>query len=179
MDNTYQTLVYLDSDGNRQNFVSGAALKTVEEEFTANELRNIMRGTKALVITSSTGSVALSALGGSAPCVLPSEYGLIIISCTNSMLACSARLYSAEAGERVRIVLRADAGLSTTVVTLMCSGNADGIAGAGVVGTLSAGLSSILLNASAASMGFVDLFAVSDGVWAVVGRGSVTERSAS
>ncbi len=179
MDTNVQTLVYLDSGGDRQNFASGAAVKIIDEEFTANEYRNILRGTKALVITSSDGSVALSTLGGSAPCVLPSEYGIIIISCTNSMLACSARLYSAEAGERVRIVLRANAGLSTTVVTLMLSGAASGIAGAGVIGTLSAGLSSILLNASAASMGFVDLFAVEDGIWAVVGKGSITERGAS
>jgi len=179
MDTTFQTGIYMDDNGDRINLTSAGSVNAIDEEFTANELRNILRATKSLVITSSSGSVALSTLGGSAPCVLPSEYGLIIISCTNSMLACSARLYSAEAGERLRIVLRANAALSTTVVTLMLSGHASGIAGAGVIGTFSAGLSSILLNASAASMGFVELLATADGTWAVIGRGSITEQAAS
>jgi len=176
MDTTYQPAIYKDDNGDRQNFASAASVKIIDEEFTASEYRNILRGTKAITITRSSGSVALSSLGGSAPCVIPSEYGLIIISCDTSMATISARMYSAVAGERVRILMRAPSGLSTTVLTLMFSGNADGIAGAGLVGTISGALSSILLNASAASMGFVDLLATADGTWAVIGRGSVTER---
>ncbi|MFA5397562.1 MAG: hypothetical protein WC346_16245 [Methanogenium sp.] len=179
MDATYQVAIYKDDGGNRQNFTSDASVKAVDEEFTGTELRNILRATKSLVITSSDGSVALSTLGGSAPCVFPSEYGLIIISCTNSMLACSARLYSAVAGDKVKIVLRTPAGLSTTAVTIFLSGHASGIAGAGVLGTLSGGLSSIILNASVASMGFVELLATANGTWAVIGKSSITEQGAS
>lgn len=179
MDTTYQTAIFKDKGGDRQNFASAASVKIIDEEFTASEYRNILRGTKAVVITRSDGSVALSSLGGSAPCVIPSEYGLIIISCDTSMATISARMYSAVAGERVRILMRAPSGLSTTVLTLMFSGNADGIAGAGLIGTIVKDISSILLNASAASMGMVELVATANGTWAVVATRSVTERAAS
>ncbi len=156
-------------------------LSFYDEEYTGDQLRGIGRNTAgALTITNlSTGSDVLSDYGGSSPPVFPSTYGCIYLSCASTMTNGSARLFSGKAGQTLHIRFQAAGEGSTCSVIIAASGNADGIAGVRILGSTGSDCSSITLNTSAASWGWVTLKSVEDGVWSIVHDGNqMTERMA-
>jgi len=147
-------------------------LSFYDEEFTGDQLQGIGRNTAgAITITNlSTGSTVLSDYGGSSPPVLPSTYGVIYFSCSSTMTNGSARLFSGKAGQILHIRFQVLGEGSTCSVIIGASGN-NGFEGVRILGSTGSDCSSITLNTSAASWGWVDLRCVEDGIWSIVSDG--------
>ncbi|MCK5600428.1 hypothetical protein KAR91_01060, partial [Candidatus Pacearchaeota archaeon] len=150
-----------------------------DEDFSAEEIRGILRNAKSATLTNlSTASTTLSLLGGSAPTILYSEYGTIWLSCTGTMTNGSARIPSAVAGKTLYIRFTM-AGLgSLCSVLIYASGHLSGLSGARIIASTGSDLSSISIQQSAASQGFVKLYGVDDNVWAIEDNNLLTEQPA-
>ena len=160
-DPTYQTNVYDEQGGDRLVVRDGGYLQFFETDFTAKELRNLARQTRSIVIGNSAG-----VLSGAAQPVLPSEYGLIILSLAPAASNASARMFSCLSGQQVIIVGRGDASVASCYIYF--SGHASGINSAGLIGPYSGAASGIHFQWSAAgSSPMVHLIAGPDGNWAV------------
>lgn len=161
-DATYQTKVYRERGGDRIVFKGGGGYaQFYETDFTAEELRGLARQTRAVVIMNSAG-----AMSGAAQPVLPSEYGLIILSFAEAASNASARMFSCLSGQQCIIVGRG--GASTASIYIYFSGHASGINSAGCIGPYSGAISGIHFQWSAAgSSPRVHLIAGPTGDWAV------------
>ncbi len=148
-------------------------LSFYDEEYTGDQLRGIGRSAGgALTITNlSTGSTVLSDYGGSSPPVLPSTYGCIYFSCSSTMTNGSARLFSGKAGQILHIRFQTLGEGSTCSVIIGASGT-NGMAGVRILGSTGSDCSSLTLNTSAASWGWVTLKCVEDGVWSIMSDGN-------
>jgi len=149
--------LFLDSDGYLR--LNG----TQYSGDTLDELLSQLQANNATVVMIDSATLLSDQGDGSDVPILPSGYGIIFISATTDNM--SARMYSAgSAGREVIIMTRFG---STQSIVIYCSGHTSGIVGAGVLGPLDSGLSSIQLRGSAASHAYVKL--VSDGsAWRVV-----------
>lgn len=168
--------VYRKQGGDEMVVEADGIFSFLDESFTGTLLRSLARRTKQVTITNqSTGSTVLSDFGGSSPPVLPSEYGLVIISATATMTNGSARLYSAKLGDELIITFASETA-SVQSLIIYASGHASGIAGAHLRGSALTPVSSINMHASSNSMPILILRAIEDGVWAIIHTdGNVTE----
>lgn len=162
--NTYQEKVGLEQGGDRFYMKEDGEFKFYDTDFTGGNLRNFLKAlyTKTIIINSAG---VVSANGGSAPPVLPSNHGLIILSVGEAASNASARLASGKVGEVLTIITRGRG--STASVKIMLSGGG-GFSGVSVVGIMGSVLSSIDMNTSAASQGYVKLQCFTAGTWEVV-----------
>jgi len=150
--------LFLDSDGYLR--LNG----TQYSGDTLDELLSLLQKQNAAVVMMESATVLSDQGDGSDPPILPSTYGFIYISGAN-VNNMSARMFSAgSAGRQLIIATRYGQGQS---IIIACSGNADEIAGAVVIGPLGSSLSSFQLRGSAASQAYIKL--VSDGsAWRVI-----------
>jgi hypothetical protein len=134
---------------------------------SGENLKALLRVTQQFTWTNlSTGSTVLSAAGGSAAPVMPSDYGIIHFSVTNTMTNGSCRLHSGITGQKLMLRFTNAAGNNASL-QFHASGN-DGLAGVKLFGSNGIELSSIAIRQSATSWGWVELLCVKDGTWAVV-----------
>ena len=162
------------------NVESDGILQFYGEQVVGARARALARNTAAAnTITNSL--TLLSANGGSAPPVLPSEYGTLFFSIGGNSLAAeaSARLFSAVPGQRLHLAITPAGGTVSAIITLY--GSDAGFADVTILGSTGSDISSIQIAASAASFGWVTLQGVDDGVWAVVAGATnlLTERPSS
>lgn len=164
------------SDGGQITLESGATIDADDGfkfyvgslEADGENLKAVLRQTQQFTWTNlSTGSTVLSAAGGSAAPVIPSDYGIIHFSVTDTMTNGSARLHSGLAGQKLMLRFTNAAGNAASL-QFHASGN-DGFTGVKLFGSNGIELSSIAIRQSAASWGWVELLCVKDGTWAVVG----------
>jgi len=175
---TWTTKIYGDNNGDRLNFLSDAELKFYNETTTGAQMMTLGRAAKSVTIINSAG--VLSDQGdGSYPTILPSGYGVILLSLAGAASNASVRMYSALAGQRVRIELSPEAVGSTASIWIWFSGNTSGLSGVICYGSTKVALSSIILNQSAASYGWVELVGKKDGTWAVENAGTSATEQAS
>ena len=147
-------------------------LSFYDEDYTGDQLRGIGRTAGgALTITNlSTGSTVLSDYGGSSPPILPSTYGCIYLSATSTLTNGSARLFSGKAGQILHVRFTIAGGTNSGTLILGASG-ANGLAGVRILGSTGSDCSSITIQTSAASYGWVDLKCIEDGVWSIISDG--------
>ncbi len=190
-DNTYQPKIYRKQHANNaEEMVIAAGGKVnleadtsefgfLGEDFNAQQMRGQARNTNAAftVTNLSTGSTVLSDMGGSSPPVLPSTYRTIKISCTSTIVAGSARLFSGEAGRFLTIRYTTNCA-NSNIISVYCSGHISGISGVRLLASTGSDLSCFLIRTSAASYGYVILQAEEDGVWSILTSKAVTEQSA-
>jgi hypothetical protein len=162
---TYQEKVGIERGGDRFYMKSDGEFKFYDTDFTGAQLRNINKSALNKTIFINSAGL-LSANGGSAPPVLPSDHGLIILSIADAASNASARLGSAKVGEILTIITRG--GGSTGSVKILLSGATDGFSGVSVFGLTSGGLSSIDMNNSATSQAYIKLQCFTEGTWEVV-----------
>jgi len=150
-------------------------LSFFDEELTGSRGRALARNLKTAVVIINSAAL-MSANGGSAPPVLPSEYGTILFSMgLNSVVEMSCRLFSAIPGQRLHLRISPSAGQSGIVTVY---GSDAGFAGVKILCSTGSYASSIQITASGASFGWCDLMGVDDSVWSVVGAGNLlTERA--
>lgn len=171
------------SDGGQITLESGAIVDADDAfkfyvgalEVTGENLKAILRATQNFTFTNlSTGSTVLSDAGGSAAPVIPSDYGVIFFSCTDTMTNGSARLHSGLAGQKLHLRFTPVG----SAASLKIQASNGGFAGVKLYGSNGIELSSISIRQSAASWGWVELFCIKDGSWAVISAGAdnVTER---
>jgi hypothetical protein len=162
---TYQEKVGMERGGDRFYMKSDGEFKFYDTDFTGAQMKGVVNSplNKTIVINSAG---VLSANGGSAPPVLPSNHGLIILSIADAASNASARLASGKAGEVLTIITRG--GGSAGSVLILVSGATSGISGVAVNGLMSGALSSIILHNSAASQAYIKLQCITDGTWEVV-----------
>lgn len=115
----------------------------------------------------------LSAMGGSAPPVLPSMQGFIVFSCEqlNDVTSLACRMPSAHVGEEVVIMMRGDASKTSVMIHFSGVTSTLNISGVACIGQSEDTLSMIRLYNSNASFGLIRLVGVEDGVWAVIDNG--------
>ncbi len=147
-------------------------LSFYDEEYTGDQLQGVARAAKGvLTITNlSTGSTVLSDYGGSSPPVLPSIYGCILFSATSSLTDGSCRLFSGKAGQILHLRYTTAGGTASGTMIIGASGT-NGMAGVRILGSTGSDCSSITIQTSAASFGWVDLRCIEDGVWSIVSDG--------
>ena len=180
MDNTYQANIYREQGANKLVAKEGGSFEFFNDTFTSTQMKSVARQGKNLTITNlSTASTTLSLYGGSAPTVLPSEYGIINLSCTGTMTNGSARLASGLTGQTLHLRFTNEGTGSTASVLIYASGNASGISGVRLIGSVKTDLSSISIQQSAASYGWVNLLSVDDGIWAITDSNLITEQASS
>ena len=146
-------------------------------EVTGANLKALLRSTQQYTFTNlSTGSTVLSDAGGSAAPVIPSDYGVIFFSCTDTMTNGSCRLHSGLAGQRLNLRFTPAAGGSAASLAIFAS--IGGLTGVKLYGSNGVELSSITIRQSVASWGWIELFCIKDGSWAVINSDAdnVTER---
>ena len=180
IDNTYIPKVYMKQGGDEQVVKADGILNFYGEQNSGLQLRAFLRRMKELVWTNlSTGSTVLSDYGGSSPPVVPSEYGVIIFSCTTTLANGSARMCSGIAGEEKLLIFGSNV-VGAQSIIIAFSGHASGISGVKCRGSVITPLSSIKMGASAASYPFVLLRCVRDSEWAVIAsQGYVVEQASA
>lgn len=161
----YQEKVGMEQGGDRFYMKEDGEFKFYDTDFTGAQLRNYFKALlNTTIIINSAGLV--SANGGSAPPVIPSNHGLIILSVADAASNASARLCSGKVGEV--LVIRTRGGGSTGSVLLLLSGATDGFSGVSVMGYTSGGLSSIIMHNSATSQGYIKLQCFTAGTWEII-----------
>lgn len=162
---TYQEKVGMEQGGDRFYMKEDGEMKFFDTDFTGGQLKGFANPafTKTIIINSAG---VLSANGGSAPPVLPSNGGLIILSIADAASNASARLASGKVGEVLTIITRG--GGSAGSVLILVSGATSGISGVAVNGLMSGALSSIIIHNSAASQAYIKLQCMDAGTWEVV-----------
>lgn len=175
---TWTTKVYLTDNGDKLVVTSDGNFSFYDEDFTGANLKAIGRASKTITIINSAGTLSDQG-AGSHPTILPSGYGLILISAAGAMSNASCRMYSAIAGQRVLIKFTPTGAGSTGSIWIWFSGNASGLSGVVCYGSVLTALSSIILDQSAASNGWVELTGIADGTWAVTNAGTSCTEQAS
>jgi hypothetical protein len=176
-DGTYQTKVSLERGGDRIQIDEAGYAYFKDTDVSGEQLKhiNVPQVNQAIMINSAG---VLSAQEATYPPILPSQYGMIVLSMADAASNASARLPSAQQGNDLVIALRG--GGSTCSVVIYCEGHTSGLTGASVIGYTSGAISNISMRGSAASNPILRLHAFSDGTWSVVdSAGQITLSAAS